>query len=416
MKTIKLIGIVVLLIAIGVAIGQAVPKVDYEALLKRDQRSIAKKYVELARWCAKSGLGSEAKEYYQKALKLDSDNKKARAKSETEFESSAEIPEPIQTQYQRKIAVLNKYVTKKIITLAKWCLKNKEVNGLLSQVAVLDQYEVDEKQKDKLMAMVRQTYKGIPLRVMSFNLLVPGVGWDKHGWEKRKIVMVNFLKKYPPDLMGTQETVEAHKRYLSEQLPAYYQWLDKSNTEGCNVKELSDSCAIMYNSDRLEVKERGFFHLNDKDDPFNPTPFPGCILTRMVIWAIFTDRYTGQDIYFYNTHLCPGGCPGTTKHHEQSAELIARKLKGHDRRLPRLFTGDFNEQQSGAVGRMLLEKDRGGFTKGIFHSIDWIVYNDRVKKISGQAIDYKEAGIEPSDHQPLYSILVFPAKGPVRGR
>ena len=96
-----------------------------------------------------------------------------------------------------------------------------------------------------------------PLRVMSFNIRL-GVAKDgDNHWEKRKDLVVETIRKFEPDLVGTQETWHFQADYLKDHLPAYgyVGWTRQAGKEG-------EQCGILYRRERFEVVKSGQFWLS----------------------------------------------------------------------------------------------------------------------------------------------------------
>src|SRR5690606_33514413 len=59
------------------------------------------------------------------------------------------------------------------------------------------------------------------VRVMSFNIRYGTAPDGENHWDKRKEFLVETIKAYDPDLLGTQETLGFQRDYLAKNLPAY---------------------------------------------------------------------------------------------------------------------------------------------------------------------------------------------------
>jgi hypothetical protein len=54
----------------------------------------------------------------------------------------------------------------------------------------------------------------IPLRVMSFNVRLATAPDGENHWDKRKDLMVETIRRFDPDLLGTQETLAVQADFL----------------------------------------------------------------------------------------------------------------------------------------------------------------------------------------------------------
>src|SRR4029450_5408098 len=59
------------------------------------------------------------------------------------------------------------------------------------------------------------------VRVMSFNLRCPTIFDGLNYWPLRKQNLVQTIRAFEPDVLGTQECVAEQADYLKEQLPDY---------------------------------------------------------------------------------------------------------------------------------------------------------------------------------------------------
>src|SRR5688572_9991418 len=76
------------------------------------------------------------------------------------------------------------------------------------------------KKSEPRKAVVRPRESG-ELRVMSFNIRVSTMVDMGNTWGLRKGLLVNTIKQFNPDLLGTQESLAAQSDYLRENLPGY---------------------------------------------------------------------------------------------------------------------------------------------------------------------------------------------------
>src|SRR5690348_9313025 len=60
-----------------------------------------------------------------------------------------------------------------------------------------------------------------PLRVMTFNIRYGTAADGENHWDKRKEWLVQTIKAFDPDLLGTQETLGFQRDYLAQNLSGY---------------------------------------------------------------------------------------------------------------------------------------------------------------------------------------------------
>ena len=66
-----------------------------------------------------------------------------------------------------------------------------------------------------------QAEDATPIRVMSFNIRYGTAKDGENSWTKRRDFLVDTIRQFDPDLLGTQETLADQKDFLAEKLPGY---------------------------------------------------------------------------------------------------------------------------------------------------------------------------------------------------
>lgn len=261
------------------------------------------------------------------------------------------------------------------------------------------------------------------LRVMSFNIRYGTANDGPNHWDRRRDLVVQTIRAFDPDLLGTQETLGFQKDYVAQHLPAYVPF----GVGRDHGDERGEMTALFYRRERFEQLDGGHFWLSE-------TPaVPGSIswdssLTRMASWVKLRDRAApGQPVlWFFNTHFDHRG--GEAR--RQSALLLRRQISemcGDD---PVVLTGDFNAGVDSppylalfaadfTAPRRLLDSYRllhpeARETDGTFNNfdpqsrrgarIDWIAV--RGFKVQSAEIDHTiYDGRAPSDHWPVTAVL-----------
>src|SRR5688572_29237394 len=102
------------------------------------------------------------------------------------------------------------------------------------------------------------------LRVMSFNIRYGTAKDGPDHWDKRKDLVAATIKKYAPDLLGTQETLEFQAAYIREQCPEYT-FVGAGRDDG---KVAGEMAALFFRTDRFEKLAEGhFWHSETPDQP-----------------------------------------------------------------------------------------------------------------------------------------------------
>ena len=173
------------------------------------------------------------------------------------------------------------------------------------------------------------------LRVMSYNIRYGTAKDGDNHWDKRKEFLVETIKAFNPDLLGTQETLAFQRDYLAEQLSGY-EVLGVGRDDG---KEAGEMAALYFKRARFEKLDGGHFWLSE-----TPT-VPGSkswdtSLTRMVTWVKLRDKLQpkAKPLMYFNTHFDHRGEQARV----ESAKLIRRKVEEAVKTCRVIVTGDFN--------------------------------------------------------------------------
>jgi len=278
--------------------------------------------------------------------------------------------------------------------------------------------------------------KNDTVKVMSYNLKFAGSSFEP-SWDIRKKMQVDLIKKYEPDIIGTQEGLKEQIDYLERHLPEY-----TVIGEGRKGGDDDEHMAIFFKRDRFRLREMSSFQLSDTPEVLGSGP---SFSPRTVTWARlsfinisegehgpYPMNYRGhwentQEFYVYNTHFFTKNTPGHKKAKLNSAKMIMEKIRdlehfgGWKDERPVFLTGDFNSDPGSDVYRtfvgaenakcpflskecytFLEDSKKGG--KGI----DWVLYKGDLKVLSFEILDYNVDGEYPSDHKPTFVKFLFP--------
>jgi endonuclease/exonuclease/phosphatase family metal-dependent hydrolase len=260
------------------------------------------------------------------------------------------------------------------------------------------------------------------LTLMTYNLKFASPSFEP-SWEVRRDWQIDMIKKYQPDIIGTQEGLKEQIDYLAKHLPEY-----EIIGEGRQGGDDDEHMAIFYKRDKFRLRELQSFALSKTPEVLGSGPE---VNPRMVTWARFAlvnipaennngpypQDYRGHwegtsEFYVFNTHLFNG--PIDTLARLNAAKLISERINAlyrfgswaPDR--PVFLMGDFNCRPGSAPYNVLVgdEKNRNtGLLKNTFEDkdkIDWILYNGLVKVLNYKVVDYNVNGAYPSDHKPIY--------------
>nr|WP_294916906.1 endonuclease/exonuclease/phosphatase family protein [uncultured Neokomagataea sp.] len=254
------------------------------------------------------------------------------------------------------------------------------------------------------------------LRVMSFNVRYPNPDDGVNVWEKRRDTLVQTVRNFSPDVMGTQEIFVKQADYIVRMLPQY-KWFGVDRFGGHGNEHMG----IFYNTRHITLSEHGVFWLS------NTPNIPGSIgwgatLPRYVNWGVFEERKGGRAgtrFLFLDTHFANRDVEDAPAR-AHSVRLILEKLPQLAHGLPIILVGDFNSAPTDEAHRLmqkgLIDMWENAAHKegpeGTFHDFTGTpqVMLDYVMTQGFQArwmkVDTAHRGAHyPSDHFPVEAIL-----------
>ncbi len=262
------------------------------------------------------------------------------------------------------------------------------------------------------------------VRVMSFNIRYGTANDGDNHWDKRKEFLVEAIKAFNPDLLGTQETLGFQRDYLAEKLQGY-DWLGVGRDDG---KEKGEMTALYFKRSRFEKLDGGHFWLSETPDVPGSKSWDTA-LTRMVSWVKLRDlrQPKAKPLIFLNTHFDHRGEQARV----ESAKLIRRKVEEFSRTCRVIVTGDFNAGEDSGPYQAFFGSNDGKpspvrdtyraahparqTNEGTFSSfkaeavsgprIDWIAVSREWQVLKAEIDRTQRDGRTPSDHFPVTAIL-----------
>jgi endonuclease/exonuclease/phosphatase family metal-dependent hydrolase len=259
---------------------------------------------------------------------------------------------------------------------------------------------------------------------MSFNIRYGSAEDGPNHWRSRQPLVIEAIKRFDPDLLGTQETLKFQAEYLQEQLPDYGSVGRGRQTD----PDADEQCTLFFKRDRFDKLAEGHFWLSETPSVPGSKSWDSS-LPRMATWVILHDRQSpGRSICFFNTHFDHRG----RRAREESARLIAGRIPSiasaeNDPWV--ILTGDFNTSEDdppykvfrpGQDGRLLdtyrlVHAQRAG-EEGTFGGwtgrrdgprIDWILVDPRFTTLEAGIETWNQQGRYPSDHYPVTAVLEY---------
>ena len=266
--------------------------------------------------------------------------------------------------------------------------------------------------------------KPADVRVMSFNIRFGTAADGDNHWEKRKQFLVDTIKAFDPDLLGTQETLAFQRDYLAENLQGY----DVIGVGRDDGGENGEMMALFFKQSRFEKIEEGHFWLSQTPEQ------PGSIswdsaLPRMVTWVKLRDRRqaNAKPILFFNTHFDHRGAEARV----ESARLLRSRVVELGAGCRVVVTGDFNTGEESEPYKALFAKYGGARSplrdayrvafperatnEGTFSGfkadatsgprIDWIAVSRDWRVVRASIDRTAREGRTPSDHFAVTAVL-----------
>jgi endonuclease/exonuclease/phosphatase family metal-dependent hydrolase len=159
---------------------------------------------------------------------------------------------------------------------------------------------------------------------MSFNLRWDGFDDGDNAWSRRRDLVVEVLRTFQPDAVGTQEPMIRQVEDLTRALPA----LDVVRFDNDPVYVRTQQ--ILFRHERFERMEEGGFLLADGTNEHGTV--------RYCTWVRLRDRTTRRTFEHYNLHLDHRSAASR----QQGVVRLVQHLVGRAEPLPFAVTGDFN--------------------------------------------------------------------------
>jgi endonuclease/exonuclease/phosphatase family metal-dependent hydrolase len=262
----------------------------------------------------------------------------------------------------------------------------------------------------------------LTLKLMTYNLKFASPTFEP-AWEIRRDMQIDLIRKYDPDIIGTQEGLKEQIDYLMDNLPEYI-----VVGEGRKGGDDDEHMAIFIKKDKFRMRELQSFQLSETPEIIGSGPK---VNPRMLTWvrlAFITRPAEGEsgphpqdyrghwdntrEFYVFNTHFFNGRKEALAR--LNASRLILERINALNRfgewtpERPVFLMGDFNCRPGSPPYNTLVEKDPSGNNDKLFDSsdqhndIDWILYKGPAKVLHYEEVDYNVNGVYPSDHKPIY--------------
>lgn len=183
------------------------------------------------------------------------------------------------------------------------------------------------------------TFPALPLQAVEINFMSFNIRYDNpadgdNAWPKRSDKVVSTILFHQTDIAGLQEVLHGQLQLLKDEMPGY-DYVGVGRDDG---KQAGEYSPIFYRKDKFLLKASGTFWLS----PLSETPGSrgwDAAATRIVTWARFYSRNTGDEFLVFNTHFDHKGKEARA----ESASLLRKKIdEMNTESYPVIITGDLN--------------------------------------------------------------------------
>jgi endonuclease/exonuclease/phosphatase family metal-dependent hydrolase len=259
--------------------------------------------------------------------------------------------------------------------------------------------------------------------VMSFNIRLGSADDGADSWPHRKELVYDVIRRQGSDFVGLQEALRFQIDAIRESVPGYGE-VGVGREDG---REAGEYSAILYKSSRWRAADSGTFWLSDTPEVPGSMSW-GNEYTRLVTWARFVERETGQAVRVFNTHFDHVSQVSRLK----SAQLLASRIANRESADPVIVTGDFNAGEDNPVilylknatgespvelvdtFRVVHPDAKAVGTFGAFEGrrngpkIDYVFVEPEARVRRAGIAHHSREGRYPSDHFPVYAEVVLP--------
>lgn len=185
------------------------------------------------------------------------------------------------------------------------------------------------------------------LRSMTFNIRQDMQQDGENNWIYRKEMVASIIRFHQTDIVGLQEALYNQMVDLEELLPEYG-WVGVGRGDG--VKE-DEFAPIFYLKTRFDVIDQGTFWLSETPEVWGSIGWDAACV-RIVTWAKFQEKISGEILYFFNTHFDHVGQVAMV----ESSHLLLSRIEEIAGDYPVIVTGDFNNTETSEAYKILVGK------------------------------------------------------------
>lgn len=182
------------------------------------------------------------------------------------------------------------------------------------------------------------------LTLMTYNIRYDNPGDGVNSWSQRKEFVSSLIQFHGADIVCIQEGLSQQVKYLHDALQGF-EYCGTGRDDG---KEAGEFSAIFFRKEVLDVLADSTFWLSPS--PSVPSKGWDAALPRIVTWASFRVKASGQTFFVFNTHF---DHIGETARRE-SARLLLEQIQRIAGQEPVIVAGDFNSTEQDSAYHILV--------------------------------------------------------------
>lgn len=256
---------------------------------------------------------------------------------------------------------------------------------------------------------------------MTFNLRVRTNFDGPNIWDRRRDLVVERIRAFDPDLLGTQEGLDPMETFLRQRLDDYT-FVGVGRSDG---RQRGEMCGVFFRTVRFERLDGGHFWLSETPEKPGSKGW-GELFPRIVTWVKLRPRDGGPAFCWFNTHFAVW----SRRARAESAGLLRDRVREIAGSTPCIITGDFNSAPNSAPYRTLLaaQKPPAASLHDVFRAahpvaarregtahfftgwtggqrMDWILASPQFETIACNIDRTRGPHGYPSDHFPVTAVL-----------
>jgi len=178
-----------------------------------------------------------------------------------------------------------------------------------------------------------EAVSGSEFQIMTFNIRRSSFFDGRDSWENRSSAVVSMICRESPDIIGLQEVTPFVMEELKQKLRSLYSGYGVGRDNGYDSGEHNP---VFFNREKLMMLDRGTFWLAPSAPQIPSYGWYGG--KRIVTWAKFQFRETGEEFLLFNTHFDNK----SEETRRESAILLLEQIQKKAGGLPVILTGDLN--------------------------------------------------------------------------